>query len=72
MDPAAGDISGMYYDWTERETTEDYVLYCNGEGQGLILWQDEQASFSIAMEEHASREALLSMRTCMMESLKYN
>lgn len=71
-DPTAGDISGMYYDWTERDTTEDYELCCTEEGQGIILWQDEQAAFSIAMEEHASREALLSMRTCMMESMEYD
>ena len=66
MDPAAGDISGMYYDWTERETTEDYELYCSGEGQGLILWQNEQASFSIAMESNASRHRLLEMKSILL------
>ena len=71
-DPAAGDISGMCYAWTEQEVTESHKLYWVEDEQGICLWQDEHAAFSIAMEEHASREALLSMRTCMMESLKYN
>ena len=71
MDPEASDISGMYYGWTEHEVTEDYELYCSEEGQGIILWQDEQAAFSIAMEEHAARDALVSMRTYMMESMEY-
>ena len=68
-DPAAGDISGMYYDWTDREVTEDYELYCNKEGQGVILWQDTQAAFSIAMEEHVSRHGLLEMRDILLPAL---
>lgn len=65
-DPTAGDISGMYYTWTIHDVTEDYEMHLTRNGQGIILWQDDEASFSISMEENASSFALLEMRECLL------
>lgn len=68
-DPAAGDISGMYYAWTEQEVTESHKLYWVEDEQGICLWQDEHAAFSIAMTENAASDALLQMKNLMVQSL---
>jgi hypothetical protein len=68
-DPTAGDISGMYYAWTEQEVTESHKLYWAEDEQGICLWQDEHAAFSIAMTENAVSDALLQMKNLMVQSL---
>jgi hypothetical protein len=68
-DPTAGDISGMYYAWTEQEVTESHKLYWAEDEQGICLWQDEHAAFSIAMTENAASDALLQMKDLMVQSL---
>jgi hypothetical protein len=68
-DPTAGDISGMYYAWTEQEVTESHKLYWIEDEQGICLWQDEHAAFSIAMTENAASDALLQMKDLMVQSL---
>jgi hypothetical protein len=68
-DPAAGDISGMYYAWTEQDVTESHKLYWAEDEQGICLWQDEHAAFSIAMTENAASDALLQMKNLMVQSL---
>lgn len=68
-DPAAGDISGMYYAWTEQDVAENHKLYWVEDEQGICLWQDEHAAFSIAMTENAASGVLLQMRELMVQAL---
>ena len=66
------DISGMYYEWTNREECAEppAEVFWNEEGQGICLWQDENSVFSLSMSEDATREELIRMREVLGQALE--
>ena len=65
-----GDISGMYYDWTETIVSEDpvYTVHLTETGQGICLWCDEWSTYSVSLDGNATQEALTEMRARMIQS----
>lgn len=66
-----GDISGMYYEWTEvlliDEVDSSYTVFLNNEGQGMCSWQDDKAAYTLAMTENATPKLLNTMRTALLQ-----
>ena len=68
MEADETDISDMYYVWISAEVAPEYMAFWNEEGQGICLWQnDKGVAFSLAMEQNATRDALVGMRVLLMQ-----
>ena len=48
-----GDISGMYFSWTETLEEDGYRISVDREGHGICLWEGGDATWSLAMKEGA-------------------
>ena len=62
-----GDISGMYFSWTEEAEGEGYRSSLDGEGRGSCLWEAEGFTWSLALEEGASVELLTQLYALVTE-----
>ena len=62
-----GDISGMYFSWTEEAEGEGYRISLDGEGHGICLWEGEGFTWSLALEEGASLELLTQLYALVTE-----
>ena len=62
-----GDISGMYFSWTEEAEGEGYQISLDGEGHGICLWEAEGFTWSLALEEGASLALLVQLYALVTE-----
>ena len=62
-----GDISGMYFSWTEEAEGEGYRISLDGEGHGICLWEAEGFTWSLALEEGAALELLAQLYALVTE-----
>ena len=62
-----GDISGMYFSWTEEAEGEGYRISLDGGGHGICLWEAEGFTCSLALEEGASLELLTQLYALVTE-----
>ena len=62
-----GDISGMYFSWTEEAEGEGYRISLDGGGHGICLWEAEGFTWSLALEEGASLELLVQLYALVTE-----
>lgn len=62
-----GDISGMYFFWTEEAEGEGYRISLDGGGHGICLWEAEGFTWSLALEEGASLELLVQLYALVTE-----
>ena len=65
-DPTDSDISGMVYDWNDYcEFIDEYGTYyfaLTDVGQGVCFWQQGEYTCTVAMNEHATMQALTEAR----------
>lgn len=61
-----GDISGMYYEWTQVDRYPQDAPVCeiflNETGQGVCRWEDDTRKYTVSMTEGASLVKLVWMR----------
>ena len=61
-----GDISGMYYEWTQTDRYPQDAPVCeiflNETGQGVCRWEDDTRKYTVSMTEGASLVKLIWMR----------
>lgn len=62
-----GDLSGMYFTWTEEAEGEGYRISLDSEGHGICLWEGEGFTWSLALEEGASVELLTQLYALVTE-----
>lgn len=62
-----GDISGMYFSWTEEADGEGYRISLDGEGHGICLWEAEGFTWSLSLEAGASVELLTELHSLFAE-----
>lgn len=65
-DPVDSDISGMVYDWNDYcEFIDEYGTYyfaLTDVGQGVCFWKQGEYTCTVAMNEHATMQALTEAR----------
>ncbi len=65
-DPTDSDISGMVYDWNDYcEFIDEYGTYyfaLADAGQGVCFWQQGEYTCTVAMNQHATMQALTEAR----------
>ncbi len=61
-----GDLSGMYFTWTEELEGEGYRIFLDGAGHGICLWEAEGFTWALSLEEGADSEDLMELYTLIM------
>lgn len=62
-----GDLSGMYFTWTEEAEGEGYQISLDSEGHGICLWEAEGFTWSLSLEAGASVELLKQLYALVTE-----
>ena len=62
-----GDLSGMYFSWTEEAEGEGYQISLDSEGHGICLWEGEGFTWSLSLEAGASVELLTELYSLFAE-----
>ena len=62
-----GDLSGMYFTWTEVLEGEGYRISLDGVGHGICLWEAEGFTWALSLEEGADPELLAELYALVME-----
>ena len=62
-----GDLSGMYFSWTEELEGEGYRIALDGAGHGICLWDGEGFSWALSVEEGATFEILTGLYLLVVE-----
>ena len=61
-----GDLSGMYFTWTEELEGEGYRIFLDGAGHGICLWEAEGFTWALSLEESAGPEGLMELYALIM------
>jgi len=62
-----GDLSGMYFSWTEELEGEGHQILLDSAGHGICLWDSEGFSWALAVEEGATSQILTKAYSLLME-----
>ena len=61
-----GDLSGMYFSWTEEVAGEGYQIFLDGAGHGICLWEADGFTWALSLDEGADDEILTELYTLIM------
>ena len=61
-----GDLSGMYFTWTEELEGEGYQILLDGAGHGICLWEADGFTWALSLDEGADDEILTELYTLIM------
>ena len=53
-----GDLSGMYFSWTEEVAGEEYQIFLDDAGHGICLWDADGFTWALSLDEGADPEIL--------------
>ena len=53
-----GDLSGMYFTWTEELEGEGYQIFLDGAGHGICLWDADGFTWALSLDESADAGVL--------------
>lgn len=62
-----GDLSGMYFTWTEELEGEGYRIFLDGAGHGICLWEAEGFTWAVSLDEGVDPEGLMELYSLIME-----
>ena len=61
-----GDLSGMYFSWSEEVAGEGYQIFLDGAGHGICLWDADGFTWALSLDEGADPEILGELYTLIM------
>ena len=62
-----GDLSGMYFSWTEELAGEGYQIFLDGAGHGICLWEADGFTWALSLDEGAKAGILAELYTLIMK-----
>ena len=62
-----GDLSGMYFTWTEELEGEGCRIFLDDAGHGICLWEGQGFTWALSLEEDASVELLTELYSLITE-----